>query len=77
MQLGSLAIIVFVSTIIPVIMTRGAVLRAVDAGSLTALLLWPFLPLAIAIGATVVVASLVNRRVSDAVKSSRTGAEGR
>lgn len=77
MQLGSLAIIVFVSTIMPVIVTRGAVLRAVDAGNLMALLLWPFLPLAIAIAATVVVANLVNRRVLDAVKDSRTGAERR
>jgi len=77
MQLGSLAIIVFVSTIMPVIVTRGAVLRAVDNGNLAALLLWPFLPLVIAIAATVVVANLVNRRVLDAVKDSRTGAEGR
>lgn len=75
-QMGSLAVIVFVSTIMPVIVARGAVLRAVDEGSFQALLLWPFLPLAIALAATVVVANLVNRRILDVMKSHRNG-EGR
>jgi hypothetical protein len=75
-QLGALAIIVFVSTVAPVILARGTVLNAIDGGSVTALLVWPILPLVIGLAATLVIANIINRRV-DALGASRQRAEGR
>ena len=76
-QLGALAAIVFVSTVAPLILSRGTVLDAIDGGSVTALLVWPILPLVIGLAATLVIANIVNRRVLDAIGSHRQSAEGR
>ena len=70
-QLGALAIIVFVSTVAPLILARGTVLNAIDEGSVTALLVWPILPLVIGLAATLVIAHIVNRRVLDALGAGR------
>jgi len=76
-QLGALAAIVFVSTVAPLILSRGTVLDAIDGGSVTALLIWPILPLVIGLAATLVIANIVNRRVLNAIGSHRQSAEGR
>ena len=76
-QLGALAIIVFVSTVAPLIVSRGTVLTAIDEGSVTALLVWPILPLVIGLAATLVIANIVTRRVLDALGAGRQSAEGR
>ena len=64
-QLGALAVIVFVATVAPIVVSRGTVLAAIDEGQLTALLLWPILPLVIGLAATLVIANAINRRVLD------------
>jgi hypothetical protein len=76
-QLGVLAIIVFVATVAPLILSRGTVLTAIDEGSFTALLVWPILPLFVGLAATLIVANIVNRRVLDAVAAGAQKLEGR
>lgn len=76
-QLGALAAIVFVSTVAPLMLSRETVLNAIDERSVTALLVWPILPLVIGLAATLVIANIVNRRVLDAIGASRQNAEGR
>jgi FHA domain len=76
-QLGTLAIIVFVATVAPLVLSRGTVLSAIDEGSVTALLVWPVLPLLIGLAATLVIANVIIRRVMDALAASRGNVEGR
>jgi hypothetical protein len=76
-QLGSLAIVVFVVTVAPLFLTRGAVLSAITDGSLLALLIWPFLPLVISLAATLIFAHVVNRRLIDVFTSGEQSGERR
>lgn len=76
-QLGALAAIVFVASVAPLMLSRGTVLSAIEEGNVTALLVWPILPLVIGLAATLVIANVVNRRVLDAIGASRPKAEGR
>jgi hypothetical protein len=76
-HLGSLAAIVFVATIAPIVVSRGTVLGAIAEGRTTALLVWPIMPLVIAFAATLVIAHLVNRRMLVALGTSRASGEGR
>jgi predicted component of type VI protein secretion system len=76
-QLGALAVIVFVVTIAPVILSRGTVLSAIDHGSIVALIVWPVLPLVIGLAATLVIANIVNRRVTDVLAAAQQDDESR
>jgi predicted component of type VI protein secretion system len=75
-QLGTLAIIVFVATVVPIVLFRGTVLNAIAEGRVAGLLVWPLLPLVIAVVATVVIANSVNRRITDALAAGRQDLEG-
>jgi predicted component of type VI protein secretion system len=76
-QMGALAVIVFVATVTPIVLSQGTVLEAVTEGRLAAVLLWPILPLVIAGAATAVIANAVNRRVLHALSSGPDHMEGR
>jgi hypothetical protein len=69
-QLAALASVVFTVSAMPLILWRGPALGGEGNGALE-LLRWPGLPLVIAAVATYLVASLVNRRIADAVGAAR------
>jgi hypothetical protein len=77
MQFAALAVIVFVATVAPLVVSRSTVIDALDHGSVTSFVVWPILPLVIAFAATVVIANIVNRRVADEIAAGRQDMEGR
>ena len=76
-QLGALAVIVFAATVAPIVVSRGTVLSAITEGRLAALLIWPVLPLIVALAATLVIARIINRRVLDVLGTDSHDMEGR
>jgi hypothetical protein len=75
-QLGALAGIVFVATVAPLVVSRGIVLEAIGEGRILALLVWPLLPLVVALAATIAIANIVNRRILAALAEERQHLEG-
>lgn len=70
-QLAALSSVIFVASAVPLIMWRGEGLGAPNESGALALLRWPGLPIVIALAATYVVATLVNRRFLDALMAAK------
>ncbi len=70
-QLAALSSVIFVASAVPLIVGRAEPLGTVGEGGALALLRWPGLPIVIAIVATYVVATLVNRRFLDALMAAK------
>jgi predicted component of type VI protein secretion system len=76
-QLAALASVVFVASAVPLILWRGETFGSTDEGGVLALLRWPAIPIVIALGATYLIATLVNRRVLDALLNARQNPSSR